>query len=79
LRLKTLPKLGGFSKLESKRWCPGLLLSGETEYYNTYGLAETPEELAMAAEKDPAIAEAAGLVMELNEDDAERMQSRRGI
>jgi hypothetical protein len=35
--------------------------------------AETPEELAMIAEKDPAIAEAAALVMELNEDDAERM------
>jgi hypothetical protein len=27
----------------------------------------------MVAEKDPAIAEAAALVMELNEDDAERM------
>jgi predicted transposase/invertase (TIGR01784 family) len=35
--------------------------------------AETPEELAMAAEKDPAIKEAAALVMELNEDDAERL------
>jgi predicted transposase/invertase (TIGR01784 family) len=35
--------------------------------------AETPEELAMVAEKDPAIKEAAALVMELNEDDAERM------
>jgi hypothetical protein len=35
--------------------------------------AETPEELAMVADKDPAIAEAAALVMELNEDDAERM------
>jgi predicted transposase/invertase (TIGR01784 family) len=35
--------------------------------------AETPEELAMIAEKDPVIAEAAALVMELNEDDAERM------
>jgi predicted transposase/invertase (TIGR01784 family) len=35
--------------------------------------AETPEELVMIGEKDPAIAEAAALVMELNEDDAERM------
>jgi predicted transposase/invertase (TIGR01784 family) len=35
--------------------------------------AKTPEELAMIAKKDPAIAEAVGLVMELNEDDAERM------
>jgi predicted transposase/invertase (TIGR01784 family) len=35
--------------------------------------AETPKELAMAAEKDPAIAEAVALVMELNENDAERM------
>jgi predicted transposase/invertase (TIGR01784 family) len=35
--------------------------------------AKTPEELAMIAEKDPAIAEAVALVMELNEDDAERL------
>jgi predicted transposase/invertase (TIGR01784 family) len=35
--------------------------------------AETPEELAMIGEKDPAIKEAAALVMELNEDDAERL------
>ncbi|MDR1249128.1 MAG: Rpn family recombination-promoting nuclease/putative transposase [Treponema sp.] len=35
--------------------------------------AETPEELTMIADKDPAIKEAAALVMELNEDDAERM------
>jgi predicted transposase/invertase (TIGR01784 family) len=93
--------------------CGGVLISEETEYYNSYSLrnarsgkeftdvmeinvlepkklpaepngerlfnwgqffkAETPEELAMIAEKDPAIAEAAALVMELNEDDAERM------
>jgi flagellar biosynthesis/type III secretory pathway protein FliH len=35
--------------------------------------AKTPEELAMAADKDPAIKEAAALVMELNEDDRQRM------
>jgi hypothetical protein len=35
--------------------------------------AETPEELAMIAEKDPAIKEAVALVMELNEDDRERL------
>jgi predicted transposase/invertase (TIGR01784 family) len=35
--------------------------------------AETPEELAMVAEKDPAIKEAVALVMELNEDDRERL------
>jgi predicted transposase/invertase (TIGR01784 family) len=35
--------------------------------------AETPEELAMIGEKDPAIKEAVALVMELNEDDAERL------
>jgi hypothetical protein len=37
--------------------------------------AETPEELAMIGEKDPAIKEAAALVMELNEDDAERLRA----
>jgi predicted transposase/invertase (TIGR01784 family) len=35
--------------------------------------AETPEELAMAAKTDPVIGEAAALVMELNEDEAERL------
>jgi predicted transposase/invertase (TIGR01784 family) len=35
--------------------------------------AETPEELAMIGEMDPAIKEAAALVMELNEDDRERL------
>jgi predicted transposase/invertase (TIGR01784 family) len=37
--------------------------------------AETPEELAMIGEKDPAIKEAVALVMELNEDDAERLRA----
>jgi predicted transposase/invertase (TIGR01784 family) len=35
--------------------------------------ARTPEELAMIAEKDPAIQQAAALVMELNEDERTRM------
>jgi predicted transposase/invertase (TIGR01784 family) len=35
--------------------------------------AETPEELAMIGEKDPAIKEAVAQVMELNENDAERL------
>jgi predicted transposase/invertase (TIGR01784 family) len=35
--------------------------------------AETPEELAMAAKTDPAIREAVAQVMELNEDERERM------
>jgi predicted transposase/invertase (TIGR01784 family) len=35
--------------------------------------AETPEELAMVADRDPAIKEAVALVMELNEDDRERL------
>jgi predicted transposase/invertase (TIGR01784 family) len=35
--------------------------------------AETPEELAMIGEKDPAIKDAVALVMELNEDDRERL------
>jgi DNA-directed RNA polymerase specialized sigma24 family protein len=37
--------------------------------------AETAEELAMIAQKDPAIAEAVDLVMEFNEDEAERARA----
>jgi hypothetical protein len=37
--------------------------------------AKTPEELMMAAKADPVIAEAAALVMELNEDEAERTRA----
>jgi predicted transposase/invertase (TIGR01784 family) len=39
--------------------------------------AKSPEELAMAAKRDPAIAEAAALVMGLNEDEAERMLAEK--
>jgi predicted transposase/invertase (TIGR01784 family) len=37
--------------------------------------AKTPEEVMMAAQADPAIAEAAALVMALNEDEAERARA----
>jgi hypothetical protein len=39
--------------------------------------AKTPEELTMAARTDPVIKEAAAQVMELNEDEAERMLAYR--
>jgi predicted transposase/invertase (TIGR01784 family) len=39
--------------------------------------ATTPEELAMTAERDPAIAEAVGLVMKLNEDEEERLLAEK--
>jgi predicted transposase/invertase (TIGR01784 family) len=46
---------------------------GRLFHWGQFFRAETPEVLAMIGEKDPTIKEAAALVMELNEDDRERL------
>jgi predicted transposase/invertase (TIGR01784 family) len=51
---------------------------GEPLYnWGRFFQAETPEELAMIAKTDPAIKEAVALVMDLNEDEQERMLAER--
>jgi predicted transposase/invertase (TIGR01784 family) len=48
---------------------------GELFKWGQFFKAKSPEELAMAAKADPAIAEAAALVMKLNEDETERARA----
>jgi predicted transposase/invertase (TIGR01784 family) len=52
---------------------PGEADGGRLFKWGQFFKAETPEELAMAAETDPVIRKAVAQVMELNEDERERM------